>query len=194
MWRRSHCCGMAVRYRPVACITGVRYYTGHMDGDIRFELRTTGAAETEAFGERLGRRLRGGEVIELSSDLGGGKTTLVRGLARGAGTADHVASPTFTVGKVYEAGALHIHHFDFYRLPVAGMIGHELADLLEDASNVVVMEWTGIVQDALPAERITITIERQKSGEDDRLLSVRAAARFAYLFDDADQRSDGVAA
>jgi tRNA threonylcarbamoyladenosine biosynthesis protein TsaE len=49
---------------------------------------------TELLAERLGKKLKGGEVIELVSDLGGGKTTFVRGLARGMGSPDHVASPT----------------------------------------------------------------------------------------------------
>jgi len=46
--------------------------------------------------------LRGGEVIELAGDIGGGKTTFVRGLARGAGSSDVVSSPTFTISKVYK--------------------------------------------------------------------------------------------
>lgn len=142
-----------------------------------------GAAETEAFGEALGRRLRGGEVIELSSDLGGGKTTLVRGLARGAGSANQVASPTFTVSKEYDAGSLRIHHFDFYRLPEAGIMTRELVELLEDPANIVVVEWSDVVQSVLPAERIRIAIGRVKSGEDDRQLTVQAADRFAYMID-----------
>jgi len=72
---------------------------------------------TEQLAEAIGRRLTGGEVIELVSDLGGGKTTFVRGLARGLGSADVVSSPTFTVSKVYKADKLELHHFDFYRLP-----------------------------------------------------------------------------
>ena len=155
-----------------------------MNGNIVMHLRTGSAEETEALGERIGRRLRGGEVFELVSDLGGGKTTFVRGLARGAGTDDHVASPTFTVSKLYQAGQLHIHHFDFYRLTDGGGISEELAELLQDPSNVIVMEWPEVVQTVLPAERVKIILERQKSGEDDRRLTVEAAPALAYLFDD----------
>src|SRR6185436_20817876 len=90
---------------------------------------TTSAVETESLGEKVGRNLKGGEVIVLSSDLGGGKTTFVRGLARGADSADHVSSPTFTLSKVYQLQndtkastdsntktLREIQHFDFYRL------------------------------------------------------------------------------
>lgn len=153
-----------------------------MNQEVQSTVQSAGATETEAVGERLGRRLRGGEVIVLSSDLGGGKTTLVRGIARGAGSADQVASPTFTVSKLYEAGSLHIHHFDFYRLPEAGIMSQELAELLEDLSNVIIVEWSDVVRSVLPAERVTITIERTKSGEDHRQLTIEAPEALAYLF------------
>lgn len=156
-----------------------------MATDMTWQFDLSGPAETEAFGERVGRRLRGGEVIELASDLGGGKTTLVRGLARGAGSRDHVASPTFTVSREYDAGQLRIHHFDFYRLPEAGIMAQELAELLEDRRNVVVVEWSDVVRQVLPDERVTITLERQASGEDDRRASVRSTGTLAYLFDEA---------
>ncbi len=146
------------------------------------------ASETEALGEQLGSRLRGGEVIELSSDLGGGKTTLVRGIARGAGSSDHVSSPTFTVSKEYhvakldiESNELRIHHFDFYRLPEAGIVALELAELLEDPINVVIIEWSDVVQKVLPVDHIKITLERVKSAEDDRLLTFDIPEKYAYM-------------
>jgi tRNA threonylcarbamoyladenosine biosynthesis protein TsaE len=145
------------------------------------QITANSAAGTEALAEQIGRQLRGGEVIELTSDLGGGKTTFVRGLARGAGSADHVSSPTFTVSKVYDAGKLHIHHFDFYRLPEAGIMSQELAELLEDPANVIVAEWSDIVRDVLPSERVTINLARTASGEDERLLTLQVPAALDYL-------------
>jgi tRNA threonylcarbamoyladenosine biosynthesis protein TsaE len=67
----------------------------------RLELVSKDAEQTENIAHLIGARLRGGEVIELVSDLGGGKTTFTRGLADGAGSKDIVASPTFIVSKVY---------------------------------------------------------------------------------------------
>lgn len=151
---------------------------------VHIELNSRDAAETEAFGKRLGQRLRGGEVIELSSDLGGGKTTLVRGIAQGAGSIDQVASPTFTISKLYEAGRLHIHHFDFYRLQEAGIMAQELAELLEDQENVVIVEWSDVVQTVLPDKRVRIAIERLKSGENHRKLSIESAHQLSYLFEE----------
>lgn len=115
---------------------------------------------TEQIAELIGGRLQGGEVIELISDLGGGKTTFVRGLARGMGSIDRVASPTYTISKVYSAGKLELHHFDFYRLNEGGMVAHELAEFIHDPLCVVVVEWAEVVHTVLPESRLTININR----------------------------------
>src|SRR5262245_31168810 len=84
------------RYKPI-CLRGCglpRYYTQYMSTDMTRQISSASSAETEELAQSLGRRLKGGEVIELVSDLGGGKTTFVRGLAKGAGSPDKVASPS----------------------------------------------------------------------------------------------------
>jgi tRNA threonylcarbamoyladenosine biosynthesis protein TsaE len=148
---------------------------------MRLEKITASAAETETLGETIGRRLQGGEVIELSSDLGGGKTTLMRGLARGAGSADVVGSPTFTLSKVYQAARLQIHHFDFYRLAEAGIMHEELQELVDDPQLVVAVEWSDIVKDVLPAERLTINLQRMADHEDARRIIVEYPDELQYL-------------
>lgn len=88
----------------------------------------------------------------------------MRGLARGAGSPDKVASPTFTISKIYKTEKLEIHHFDFYRLQEAGVIADELAEVAGDPQTVVVVEWGDIVQHVLPARRLTITIRQTPEG------------------------------
>ena len=146
---------------------------------VTWQTKSTSSEVTEQLAVQLGESLKGGEIIELISDLGGGKTTFVRGLARGAGSSDRVASPTFTISRVYEAAPLEIHHFDFYRLGEAGLIAEELAEVVNDPHVVTVVEWADIVKDVLPAARLTITIE--KTPEDDRVLTFRAPEKLAYL-------------
>ena len=141
---------------------------------------TDSARETEAFAERIGERLRGGEVMELVSDLGGGKTTFVRGLARGFGSQDRVSSPTFTISQEYHAGERTLYHFDFYRLHEAGIVAAELAEVTRDPAAVVVVEWGGIVHDTLPEDRMTIQITA--TGENARELVVRYPETYTYLF------------
>lgn len=130
----------------------------------------------------IGRRLRGGEVIELVGDLGGGKTTFVRGLAEGAGSSDIVSSPSFTLTNQYDADDLTIYHYDFYRLPEAGIMRDELAEVLADPGAVVVVEWAKIAVDTLPAERLTVKI--RPTGETARELAFQYPKTLQYLFPD----------
>lgn len=111
--------------------------------------------ETEAAGERLGRRLRAADVVYLTGDLGSGKTCFARGLARGRGALPRqVASPTFSILNEYAAGdgSVVLRHLDLYRL------GDELAELSAIGLPEVVLgapvavEWPrGAVRALLPA-------------------------------------------
>ncbi len=121
----------------------------------------------------LGSRLRGGEVIELRSDLGGGKTTFVRGLAKGAGSLDRVSSPTFTLSRIYKTKKFGIHHFDFYRLIDPGVLADQLAEAM-GGDNVVVVEWADIVTDVLPEQRISVEFQPTATSPDERQIT------FAY--------------
>ena len=129
--------------------------------------------ETEIIGAAIAARLHGGEVIELSSDLGGGKTTLVRGLVAATGSTDRVASPTFTISKVYKAPQFTIHHFDFYRLTEAGLIRHELEDILGDTDIVTIIEWSDVVAEVLPKD--TIRVHIKTIGETEREITITEA-------------------
>jgi tRNA threonylcarbamoyladenosine biosynthesis protein TsaE len=135
-----------------------------------WQTSSTGYADTERLGELLGEQLKGGEVIELRSDLGGGKTTMVRGIVRGAGSADRVGSPTFTLSKEYKAGRFHIHHFDFYRLSEPGILKDQLAEALQ--TGVVIVEWAGIVQNVLPEGHLSIELKPLANGPDERRIDI----------------------
>ncbi len=137
------------------------------------------ADETTQLAEKIGRQVRGEEVIILVSDLGGGKTTFVRGLARGMGSQDVVRSPSFTLGNEYHAKALTLSHFDFYRLQEPGIMRDELAEALTDPKSVVVVEWGAIVEDVLPEGRLTITI--RATGQNSRELIFDCPKRLEYL-------------
>jgi tRNA threonylcarbamoyladenosine biosynthesis protein TsaE len=144
-----------------------------------WQIKSSNSENTEQLGRELGARLRGGEVIELSSDLGGGKTTFVRGLAVGMGSLDAVSSPSFTISQVYNSDNLSLHHYDFYRLGEPGLMAQELSEVLDDPKAVVVVEWAGIVDDVLPGERVSITITA--TGEDERVFDFRAPESLSYL-------------
>jgi tRNA threonylcarbamoyladenosine biosynthesis protein TsaE len=141
---------------------------------------TDSLEDTIGFAADIGRKLRGGEVIELVSDLGGGKTAFVRGLAQGAGSHDGVRSPSFTLSNQYRADKLTIYHFDFYRLKEPGIMRDELAELINDPEAVVVVEWADIVEDVLPTERLTASI--RVTGENDREFTLTFPINMKYLF------------
>lgn len=152
-----------------------------MNTDLR-TIVTKSAEETEQLALRVAKNLRGGEVIELASDLGGGKTTFTRGIAAGLGSVDPVASPTFTLSREYTGGRLHIYHFDFYRLHEAGIMSDELAELIGDPEGVVVVEWSDVVQNVLPKDRLSITITA--TSETDRSVTLEVPEPMAYLLED----------
>jgi len=131
-----------------------------MNRPAQFEAVTQSAAETQAIAARLARLLRGGEVIELISDLGGGKTTFVQGLAMGLGYGDRVTSPTFALSNRYMLpNGLELHHYDLYRLSHGGVVGQELAEQQGANDVVVVIEWAGAVQAGLPTDRLCVTLK-----------------------------------
>lgn len=92
---------------------------------------------------------------------------------------DDVASPTFTISRVYLAKDFAIHHFDFYRLGEPGIIAHELQEIIDDSAVVIVVEWGDIVTDVLPSEHVII--ELSQIGELEREIVVRIPGRYGYL-------------
>jgi len=113
------------------------------------------------------------------SDVGGGKTTFVRGIAQGAGSDDHVSSPSFTLTNQYKAPAFTIEHFDFYRLSEPGILRDELAEFVHDVHTVTIVEWANIVEEVLPEERLTIMIT--STGETSRRYEFRYTEAIGYL-------------
>lgn len=130
-------------------------------------------SEMQAFGERLGQLLKGGETIELVGDVGAGKTTLVRGIARGMGIDETVQSPSFTISRVYSTeDGRHLAHYDFYRLADPGIMQDELRETVSDQITAVVIEWADSVEQILPVDRVTITL--RPTLEDERQLLMTA--------------------
>ncbi len=131
-------------------------------------LRTDSAQETTALGEKLGRRLRAGDVIALFGDLGAGKTTLTRGIAVGMGLDAEIHSPTFTL--IHEhPGEVPLYHADLYRLA-----GEEDVDAIgiEEyiyGDGVTIIEWADRMKSMLPPDRLDIDLRMQ--GDTHRELS-----------------------
>lgn len=116
-------------------------------------------AATRELGARIGQQLRGGEVFELVGDVGAGKTTFVKGLAKGLGVDDEVQSPSFTISRVYDGrDELQLVHYDFYRLTDPGIMANEVSEMVGDPQTITVIEWADIVEGVLPEHHYAISI------------------------------------
>jgi len=138
---------------------------------------------TERLGEQLGARLQAGDTVALSGSLGAGKTTLVRGLARGLDVddPDAVSSPTYLL-VIEHDGEVPLLHADAY-LPekLEGFLDDGGLEYLFDPAKVVVVEWAEKVRKQLP-ERV-LWIELSVTSEPGRKVEMRsgAAGGFPWL-------------
>lgn len=133
----------------------------------KFEFISNTPEATENFSNHLAGKLEPSDVITLEGDLGAGKTTFTKGLAKGLGITRTVNSPTFTIIKEYH-GRMPLYHMDVYRLE------HSDEDLGFDeyfeGDGVTVVEWAHLIEDQLPKDRLTIRIEHQ--GDTKRKITV----------------------
>lgn len=120
--------------------------------------------DTLAFGERLGRTLRAGDLVLLAGPLGAGKTVLVKGIAAGMGVVGQVSSPTFVIARVHRSatpGGVPLVHVDAYRLgdDLDQLDGLDLDTDLMDAA--VVVEWGEGVAEALSRDYLLVRLTRR---------------------------------
>lgn len=98
-------------------------------------------------------------AIELVGDVGAGKTTFTKGLARGLEITEEITSPTFIISKVYEnSRGQKLVHYDFYRLENPGIMVEDLFENLQDPHTVTVIEWADTVSEILPANHLRLEI------------------------------------
>ena len=134
---------------------------------------TRSPEETYELGRKIGLQARPGQVYTLTGDLGVGKTVFTQGVAAGLGITEPVCSPTFTIVQVYEEGRLPFYHFDVYRI---GDI-EEMEEIGYDdyffGKGICLIEWAELIEEILPDDRISITIEKDLAqGFDYRRITV----------------------
>ncbi|ERL66247.1 tRNA (adenosine(37)-N6)-threonylcarbamoyltransferase complex ATPase subunit type 1 TsaE [Schleiferilactobacillus shenzhenensis] len=137
------------------------------------EIITHDAAETVRLGRALGQLAQAGDVILLDGDLGAGKTTMTKGIARGLGITGPVKSPTFTLIREYQDGRLPLYHMDVYRLENGGAEDLGLDEYF-DGDGVSVVEWSEFITDLLPPTYVRIRIARTDSTDDTRRITITA--------------------
>ena len=123
------------------------------------KLLSRSPAETETVGCRVGSKLTAGTIVKIYGDLGAGKTTLVRGIARGLGIpSESVVSPSFTIITEYESSP-RLLHIDLYR--INGSSDLESTGIWDviGSDAVTVIEWPEHAGDELPEDAVVIRID-----------------------------------
>lgn len=109
-------------------------------------------------------------IFIFEGEMGAGKTTFIKALAKALGVKEVVSSPTFSIVNEYEGKERNIYHFDFYRiknLQEAYDIGYEEYFY---SDHICLIEWPEKVQELLPDHYLKIEITA--SGENERVLSI----------------------
>lgn len=141
-------------------MTGARFHISGEDAQV-------------AFGAALAAALKPGMIVFLNGELGAGKTTLVRGIARALGHGGAVKSPTYTLVEPYDALRIPLYHFDLYRLGDARELEYlGISDYFHDGS-LVLVEWAEHGYGALPGADLVLDIEVAGTGRD---IGLRAAS------------------
>ncbi|MBI4335954.1 MAG: tRNA (adenosine(37)-N6)-threonylcarbamoyltransferase complex ATPase subunit type 1 TsaE [Candidatus Omnitrophica bacterium] len=137
---------------------------------------------TIELGARLAKGFKGGDVIALTGELGSGKTTLTKGIAKGLGVKAYryVNSPSFVIIKEYQ-GKAPLYHFDVFRVDSLSEVDALGFEEYFYGNGVCVVEWADKIRNLLPNKRIEIKIET--IGIKERNVSVRRneSSRDRYL-------------
>jgi tRNA threonylcarbamoyladenosine biosynthesis protein TsaE len=120
-------------------------------------------AGLEAWGRDVGAAAATGRlslplVMALRGELGAGKSTLARAVARGAGVQGPIPSPTYNLRFAYEGDGVHVHHLDLYRLEDPADVWELGWEELGEGRQVVLIEWPERVEALLPADRWEIRL------------------------------------
>ena len=138
---------------------------------MKIEILSHSAEETMALGKAISDLAKPGSTFCLTGDLGAGKTTLVRGIARGLNIKSVVQSPTFNIMKIYFDGIKPLIHIDAYRLAdVDTDIG--LDEYIGYETGLTVIEWPNFIERLIPENSSEIKIVN--IGDNDRKITIES--------------------
>ena len=138
-------------------------------GEIK--VKTSSEKETMALGMKFSKLLPDGSVICLTGDLGAGKTTFTRGVAKGLNINEVVQSPTFNIMKIYLKGDRPLIHIDAYRLlDVNSDIG--LDEYIGYETGLTLIEWPMYIEKLIPSNHVELNFRHL--GDDEREIIIKA--------------------
>ncbi|MGM9903407.1 tRNA threonylcarbamoyl adenosine modification protein YjeE [Enterococcus sp. 10A9_DIV0425] len=135
---------------------------------------------TEELAQIIGKTAEPGNNLVLTGDLGAGKTTLTKGIAKGLGIDQMIKSPTYTIIREYE-GRLPLYHMDIYRVAASG------ADLGLDeyfeGEGLSVIEWGNLLEEALPEDYLELILEKNDTDFEKRYVKFQAYGSQSQAFE-----------
>ncbi|HIT70651.1 MAG TPA: tRNA (adenosine(37)-N6)-threonylcarbamoyltransferase complex ATPase subunit type 1 TsaE [Candidatus Scatovivens faecipullorum] len=135
------------------------------------EIISNSENETIELGKKIAQKLKKGDIIVLTGELGSGKTKLTEGILTYFGLQNEISSPTFTIVNEYDTNKFKIFHFDVYRLSDVDefyAIGGE--EYFEQGVSII--EWGEMIKEALPEKFINITFQRDLENENIRKIKI----------------------
>ncbi len=121
--------------------------------------------ETGEMGYRLGQLLNKGDVVCLIGDLGAGKTTITKSIAKALEVDDYITSPTFTIVNEYD-GKYPLYHFDVYRISSSEDMYEIGFEEYLYGDGICIIEWANLIEDILPDEYINIELNYKDEGRE----------------------------
>lgn len=134
------------------------------------EYVTRDEGETIRLGETFSRRLKGGDVVAVSGELGAGKTRFIKGVCRGLGVSAQVSSPTFTIVHEYRSESHDVFHFDFYRLAGANDVANIGFEEYVGRGGICLIEWPERASSLLPQNRYDVRLAHLDEEEGRRIV------------------------
>lgn len=151
---------------------------------MKLDLQVRNLEDTERLAKIVSNHLFPGFIIGLTGDLGSGKTTFTKFLAKHMGITGNLNSPTFTILKVYDHSPYNLYHMDVYRLEDAGY-DFELDDFIY-GEGISVIEWYQYIEKMLPKDMLKISIH--SDGSDIRDIDIIGEGRYEEIVKDISNR------
>ena len=143
-----------------------------------FQFISNSEADTMNFAKQIAAKLKRGDIVVLTGELGSGKTKFVEGFLSFFGLENEISSPTFTIVNEYDTNDFPIYHFDVYRLEDSSEF-YEIGGEEYFENGLCLIEWGEIVKDAFPNKYIHITFRKDNKNENVRILNISLVGNFS---------------